>query len=268
MKNNKLIQLQNNLRELGNVTVAYSGGVDSSFLLRVAKDVLGSNVFAVIINSCVMPERELNVARKQLLQTGVKFQIKEIDLLKKDSFINNSFDRCYYCKKHIFDSISKIAYNKGCKYVVEGSNLDDEKDYRPGKRALKELGVLSPLKHAEMTKNDIRRFSKCMQIPSWNKPSFSCLASRIPYGNMITKEKLEIINCAEEYLLELGFEQLRVRYHGDIARIELPKQDFEKMLYKDTSRKVYKYFKGLGFVYTALDIKGYRTGSLNESIHE
>jgi len=247
--------------------VAYSGGTDSTFLLKVAYDVLGKNVTAVTATSLTYPKQELDQAKQLAKNIGANHIIIKSEEMTDEKFSKNTPNRCYYCKKELFSKIKKIAIAQNISYIIDGSNVDDKKDYRPGAKALIEHGVRSPLKEAGLTKKEIRELSHKMQLNSWDNPAQACLASRFPYGTRITKERLKQVERAESYLSNLGLNQIRVRYHNDIARIEATKDDFEKIL-KD-AKKIVQQFKKLGFAYVTLDIEGYRTGSLNEVLkHE
>lgn len=224
----KYEKLKNYIKSLGSLAIAYSGGVDSTFLVKVAYDVLGDRVIAVTATSSTYPKRELNDAITFIKQVGAKHIVIESEELEIEGFNKNPVDRCYYCKKELFEKIWKVAKAHGIEYVADGSNFDDLNDFRPGMKAACELNVVSPLKVAGLTKEDIRKLSKELELPTWDKPAFACLSSRIPYGERITKEKLSMIEKAEEYLLGLGFKQVRVRYHQDkLARIEIGKDEME-----------------------------------------
>lgn len=264
----KYENLKSFLKSLGSVAVAYSGGVDSTFLVKVAYDVLGEKVLAVTATSSTYPKRELEDAKKFIKQIGAKHIIIESKELEIEGFNKNPVDRCYYCKKELFEKMWKVAKAHGIEYVADGSNFDDLNDFRPGMKAACELNVVSPLKVAGLTKEDIRKLSKELGLPTWDKPAFACLSSRIPYGERITKEKLSMIEKAEEYLLGLGFKQVRVRYHQDkLARIEIGKDEMEKFLNINVIESVRNKFKELGFLYVTLDLDGYRTGSMNLSLN-
>lgn len=254
------------LKSLGSVAVAYSGGVDSSLLLRCAHDVLGDHAVAVTATSATYPERELKEAQAFTREYGIKHRIIVSEELDIEGFQNNPPDRCYLCKNELFGKIRKIADEEGLTHMAEGSNMDDLGDYRPGLKAAAELGAVSPLRAAGLTKEEIRTLSKEMGLKTWNKPSFACLSSRVPYGQQITREKLAVIDHAEQFLMDLGFRQVRVRHHGDIARIEVAAADMPKMLADGNAEKVYSKMRELGFVYAALDLKGYRTGSMNAKL--
>ncbi|WFD12097.1 ATP-dependent sacrificial sulfur transferase LarE [Tepidibacter hydrothermalis] len=260
----KLEVLKNNLSKLNNLTVAFSGGVDSTFLLAIAKEVLKENVLAVTVNAFIHTDREIKESIDYANKINVKHNVLNINEINIKEFIDNVPERCYFCKKEIFTQIMKISKQNNIINIADGSNVDDLSDFRPGMKALKELGILSPLKEAGLTKQEIRDLSKILDIPTWNKPSFACLASRIPYNHKITLEKLNMIEKSEEFISQLGFKQFRVRHHGEIARIELPKSDILKFVESDASNKVCKYLKSLGFNYVTIDLLGYRTGSMNE----
>ncbi|ADQ46353.1 PP-loop domain protein [Caldicellulosiruptor kronotskyensis 2002] len=264
----KYEKLKNYIKSLGSLAIAYSGGVDSTFLVKVAYDVLGDRVIAVTATSSTYPKRELNDAITFIKQIGAKHIVIESEELEIEGFNKNPVDRCYYCKKELFEKIWKVAKAHGIEYVADGSNFDDLNDFRPGMKAACELNVVSPLKVAGLTKEDIRKLSKELGLPTWDKPAFACLSSRIPYGERITKEKLSMIEKAEEYLIGLGFKQVRVRYHQDkLARIEIGKDEMEKFLDIKLIENVRNKFKELGFLYITLDLEGYRTGSMNLSLN-
>jgi uncharacterized protein len=263
----KLESLKNNIKSLQRVAVAFSGGVDSSFLLKVAADVLGNDVVAITAHSSTYPQRELHEAIEFARSYSVRQRVIVSEELEVEGFSNNPVNRCYLCKNELYEKIKAIAEEEGIQYILEGSNYDDLGDYRPGMKALTEHAVLSPLREAMMTKDEIRLLSKEMGLKTWNKQSFACLASRFPYGEMITKERLGMIDKAEQLLLDLGFTQVRVRFHKDVARIEITQDQFEKMLDAKLREKIYSEFSKIGFMYTALDLKGYRTGSLNEGLN-
>jgi len=248
------------------VVVAYSGGVDSTFLLKVAQEVLGDDVIAVTARSSTYPEREFREAADFVLHSGIRHAIIKSEELDIPGFADNPTDRCYYCKRELMTKVIAVAENNNIRQVVECSNIDDKADYRPGMQAVKELSVASPLQEAGLGKEEIRILSKKMNLPTWQKPSFACLASRFPYGQKITRDKLLVVDQAEQFLLDLGFRQVRVRHHGSIARIEVAAE--ERNIFFDTNLmdRVYEKFQQLGFMYTALDLKGYRTGSMNEEL--
>jgi uncharacterized protein len=251
---------------MGSLAVAYSGGVDSTFLLKVAHDVLKDRAIAVTARSSTYPEREFKEAAEFTRSAGIKHIIIQSEELDIEGFTNNPPNRCYLCKYELFSKIKEVAGKHHIQYIAEGSNIDDLGDYRPGMQAIKELGIISPLKDACLGKDAIRKLSKQMGLPTWDKPAFACLASRFPYGEKITRDKLAMVDRAEQYLLDLGFKQVRVRYHGDTARIEVAETERLEFFDLKLMDKIYKQFKRIGFAYTALDLKGYRTGSMNEVI--
>jgi pyridinium-3,5-biscarboxylic acid mononucleotide sulfurtransferase len=226
--NEKLELLKDIIRKKGSAAVAFSGGVDSTFLIRVAKEVLGDKLIAVTATSSTYPERELKEAIKYAEDFGVKHIIISSEELDIEGFASNPKNRCYFCKKELFTKVKEVALENGVEYVFDGSNLDDNGDYRPGMQAARELLVVSPLKEAGLTKKDIRDLSKEYGLATWNKPAFACLSSRFPYGNKITLPKLKMIDKAEQFLLDMGIRQVRVRHHGEIARIEVSPEEREK----------------------------------------
>lgn len=262
----KLDRLKSIIKDARRVAVAFSGGVDSTFLLKVAYDVLQDKVTAVTVNSCVFSKREMDEAVSFIKSLGICHVIITFDIFDIKGFSDNLPQRCYLCKKGIFREIIKIAKKLGIKYIADGSNVDDLEDYRPGTAALEELGIASPLREAGLTKAEIRTLSREMGLTTWDRPAAACLASRIPYGHIISRDKLKMIEKGEKYLLKLGFKQVRVRHHGDMARIEVADEERELFFNKELMDKAYCVFKDIGFKYTALDLRGYRTGSLNETV--
>lgn len=262
----KLEHLKAYLQSLGSLAVAYSGGVDSTFLLKVAHDVLQDQVVAVTARSESFPEREFREAVNFAAQNGIRHVNLVSEELEVEGFAANPVNRCYLCKKELFAKIKQLAQQQQLKYVAEGSNLDDNGDYRPGLQAVAELGVVSPLREAGLTKAEIRELSREMGLPTWKKPSFACLASRFPYGESITREKLGMVDQAEQFLLDQGFTQVRVRHHGTIARIEILPEEFQKLVEPGLRTLLYQTFQKIGFQYATLDLQGYRTGSMNETI--
>lgn len=258
--------LKKYLGQLGSAAVAFSGGVDSAFLLKTAHDVLGSRVAAVTIQSRIFPKRELSEAEQFCRQYGIRQILCEVDEQSIDGFSHNPHNRCYLCKHKMLEQVIETAQKAQLVYVIEGSNLDDDGDYRPGRQAVAELGIKSPLREAGLTKTQIRALSRQMGLPTWDKPSFACLASRFVYGETITPEKLAMVEKGERLLLDLGFHQVRVRLHGLMARIELLPEDFEQLLQADLRECIVNNFLEYGFTYVSLDLKGYRTGSMNEGL--
>lgn len=260
----KLECVKNILSEMQSILLAYSGGVDSTFLLKVAKDVLKDKAIAVTATSEIYPSRELEEAKKNTKMLGVRHIIISTNELDDPDFVSNTPERCYYCKKNLFSKLFELAKQYDLNYVIDGSNYDDVSDFRPGMRAASEFGVKSPLKDAKLTKEEIRNLSKKMNLPAWDKSSFPCLATRFPYGSKITREKLLRVDHAEEFLAKFGIRQLRVRDHDDIARIEVSKEGMHIFLNEDISKKIVDRFKALGYTYICLDLLGYRRGSMSE----
>jgi pyridinium-3,5-biscarboxylic acid mononucleotide sulfurtransferase len=260
---NKINKLQEILKEMGTVIVAYSGGIDSTFLSKIAYDVLKENAIAVTGHSETYSKDELNKAIVIAKKINIKHIIIETDEYKNEKFQNNPPDRCYYCKKELFCKLLSLAKKKNIAYVLDGSNFDDTNDYRPGMKATAEFKIRQPLLEVELSKQEIRDYAKKINLPNWNKPSSPCLSSRVPYGEKITTEKIKMVYSAEKYLLDLKlFDNIRVRYHKNIARIEIDKKHFTKLL--NVSSEIVSKFNEIGFKYVTLDLQGFRSGSLNE----
>jgi uncharacterized protein len=262
----RLRVLKTILEDMGPVVVAFSGGVDSSLLLRVASETLGRNVLAVIASSPTYPGREIRAARALARKLKVRHEVIATNEMENPAFTANPPLRCYYCKRELMTEIRRIADRKGIAVIVDGQNADDVGDYRPGTRAAAELGVRSPLREAGLTKADIRALSKRLGLPTWNKPALACLASRFPYDTPITAEALLRVERAEDVLRKLGFGQLRVRHHDTVARIEVIPDQIVKIARPAVRNRIVAALRRIGYPYVTLDLSGYRTGSMNETL--
>ncbi|KPK95963.1 adenine nucleotide alpha hydrolase [bacterium SM23_31] len=260
----KYKKLQNILREMGGVVIGFSGGVDSTFLLKVAADVLHEKALGLIAVSNSFPERELMKAKKLGEQIGARIRVVQTEEHSNPQYINNPVNRCYFCRTELFGKMAGVAEEEGITFLADGANIDDISDYRPGEKAREKYSVRSPLREAGLRKDEIRALSRRLGLPTYNKSSLACLASRIPYGSRITPEKLRMIDLAENYLTDLGFNTVRVRHYDTTARIELDTHEFSKMMDETIRKKIVRKLKEIGYIYVTLDLEGFRSGSMNE----
>jgi len=265
---NKLERLKRIVAELEDAAVAFSGGVDSTLLLKVCADVLGEKCIAVTARSETYPREELRIARRTANALGVKHEIIETSELGNPSFADNPPDRCYHCKKELMTKLRAVAGANGLRNVADGTNADDTDDYRPGIKAAEETGVRQPLREAGLTKQDVRDISRELGLDGWDRPAQACLASRFPYGKKITKGALKMVEQTERLLREMGFRQCRVRHHDSVARIELLPEDIPRFIQLDERDNLVEKVKSVGYKFVALDLEGYRTGSLNEELQK
>jgi len=260
----KLNNLRQNLSNMGSAVIGFSGGVDSSLLVKVAFDVLGDRCLAVIATSETYTKTELEEAEKLAQKIGVNYLVMTTEELKNEEFASNPVKRCYFCKTELFTKLKSIANEKEYDYILDGANLDDGNDYRPGRVAGKEIGVRSPLEEERINKAEVRQLAKELGLSNWDKPSLACLSSRLPYGQRITLESLRQVELAESLLKHHNFRQVRVRHHQTIARLEIPKEDFARLIGSSVLEDVVTKLKELGFTYITLDLQGLRSGSMNE----
>ncbi|MFA5670601.1 MAG: ATP-dependent sacrificial sulfur transferase LarE [Balneolaceae bacterium] len=261
---NKLTKLKEFIKKLGKVCIAFSGGVDSTLLLKVAHDVLGDDVLAITINSPYIADWEIEEAKEFTNRYQIPHTIIDVEIM--DVLLDNPKERCYICKRHIFNMIIELAKEKGFYYVLDGSNFDDTKDFRPGMKALKELHVVSPLLENQIDKVEVRKMAKELGLPIWDKPAYACLMTRLPHNTRVDKESLRRIELSEKYLMDLGFKAVRVRSHGALARIEVPKDNILRLMENELADAITKKLKEFGFQFVTIDLLGYQIGSFNSMI--
>ncbi|MFH1943866.1 MAG: ATP-dependent sacrificial sulfur transferase LarE [bacterium] len=264
----KVHRLHSLLKSMESILIAFSGGVDSTYLIAVSKEILGDDVLAVTARSETYPTREYEQAKSIAERLKVKQLTISTKELEYPNFASNPTNRCYFCKKELFTKLKEIGEKHLFKNIADGSNADDVHDFRPGMQALKELGIRSPLKEAGLTKEEIRLLSRQMGLPTWNKPAYACLSSRFPYGMQIDADKLRMVGDAENILFDLGFRQVRVRHHDTVARIEVYSEEIDAFISRENRERVVKKFKEIGYRYVTLDLQGYRTGSMNEGLQQ
>lgn len=262
----KYERLCNIVSQAGSAIIAFSGGVDSTFLMKVCVDELGDRALAVTARSETFPDRELQEAKTLASLIGGRHLIIETKELEAPGFSNNPPHRCFLCKSELFSKLEQIAKDHGIPWVFDGSNADDAGDFRPGRKAARQLGVRSPLEEAELGKEEIRALSRMLNLPTWGKPAFACLSSRFPYHTKITEPALQQVEEAEDFLWKLGMREFRVRHHGTIARIELGEKELRLFWQGNQQDVIVQHFKSLGYKYVTLDLQGYRTGSMNETL--
>ncbi len=262
----KFNKLKDDLKQMERVIIAYSGGVDSTFLVKTASISDLKEIIAVTASSESLPEEELSFAKEMASLLKIRHRIIFTEELKDDNFSNNPPERCYYCKKELFTKLKEMASEENIQYILDGTNADDVHDWRPGMKAIRELGIISPLRNVGLTKKEIRELSFSLGLKTWDKPATPCLASRFPYGERITSEALERVNRAERFIKGFGIRELRVREHEKIARLEMPAKDFMLLMDKGVRTEIVNFLKSLGYIYITLDLQGLRSGSLNEML--
>ena len=264
----KMENLVHHLADLDSLLVAFSGGVDSAFLLVMARQALGEKVVAATASSIIHPVRETAGAKDFARERGISHVVFPSEELSISGFVANGPDRCYLCKQSLIENLFEIAREKGVKHVAHGANLDDLADYRPGFRAAKEAGVIAPLIDAQLGKEEVRFLSREMGLSTWDKPAMPCLATRFPYGSPITEENLKMVEDAESFLVEQGFRVVRVRHHGSVARVEVGRSEMENIMDEGLGKAIVEEFRKIGFEHVALDLEGYVSGSLNRAVGE